>query len=437
MRRGVGRTAPRHDVRRRLQLVEETGERPEPRVVVQVGDGHLRVAVPQRGHQLGRGQRAATEGEEIGLRTRRPAAASTSRHSPASHPVVPPSSGWPRRRRPAVATAARRDRPCPTCGWAARRPGPAAAPARRAAARPAWPGRWRCRSRDRRWRRSRPAGACRRGPPNCRGTAADPRQVHQRRVDLTELDTSTADLDLVVGAAAEEQALAIQPHQVAAAVGAPPAQRRHRRVLFGVLVRVEVAGQTDAADHQLADPTDGHRLAVLVDDGQVPAGQRQADADRPLAAQRGRARDDGRLGGAVGVPHLAAVDGEPLGELRGARLAAEDQQPHRFERLGGPQRGQRRHRRHHGDVAGDQPRPEIHAAAHQRPRRRHQAGAVPPGQPHLLAGGVERDRQPGQHPVAGADRVVLAGRSAPRRRRTRPRCDASPRRPWACRSSRR
>ena len=39
--------------------------------------------------------------------------------------------------------------------------------------------------------------------------------------------------------------------------------------------------------------------------------------------------------------------------------------------------------------------------------RGHQAGAVPPGQPHLLAGGVERHRQPGQHPVAGPDRVVL------------------------------
>ena len=32
---------------------------------------------------------------------------------------------------------------------------------------------------------------------------------------------------------------------------------------------------------------------------------------------------------------------------------------------------------------------------------------LPPGQPHLLAGRVERHRQPGQHPVAGPDRVVL------------------------------
>ena len=32
---------------------------------------------------------------------------------------------------------------------------------------------------------------------------------------------------------------------------------------------------------------------------------------------------------------------------------------------------------------------------------------MPPRQPHLLTGRVERDRQPGQHPVSGADRVAL------------------------------
>ena len=44
---------------------------------------------------------------------------------------------------------------------------------------------------------------------------------------------------------------------------------------------------------------------------------------------------------------------------------------------------------------------------HQRPRCRHEAGAVAPGEPHLLAGRVEGDRQPGHDPVAGADRPVL------------------------------
>ena len=50
--------------------------------------------------------------------------------------------------------------------------------------------------------------------------------------------------------------------------------------------------------------------------------------------------------------------------------------------------------------------PRSVPAFHQRARGRDQAGAVPPGQPHLLAGGVEGDRQPGQHPVAGPQRTL-------------------------------
>ena len=56
---------------------------------------------------------------------------------------------------------------------------------------------------------------------------------------------------------------------------------------------------------------------------------------------------------------------------------------------------------------GDQPRTEVHPAPHEAPRRRHEAGAVPPGEPHLLARGVERDRQAGEHPVSRPDRVGL------------------------------
>ena len=222
-------------------------------------------------------------------------------------------------------------------------------------------------------------------PADRRRAATDSRKVDQRGVDLAQLDATAPDLDLIVGAAAEDQALAFQPHQIAAAVGAPPAQRRHRRVLLGVFGLVEVSGQAHATDHQLAHFTVVHRLALAVDDGQVPARQRQTDAHRADAVEPGRARDYGGLGGAVGVPHLAAFHGEAGGQLRGTGLAAEDQQPHRLERLGGPERGQGRHGRHHRDVAADQPRTEVHAAADQRPRRRDQAGAVPPGQPHLLA----------------------------------------------------
>ena len=79
----------------------------------------------------------------------------------------------------------------------------------------------------------------------------------------------------------------------------------------------------------------------------------------------------------------------------------------------------------------DQPRTEVLAAAHERAGRGHEAGAVPPGEPHLLARRVEGDREAGQHAVAGPERRRPAGTAAPRRRRRRPPSDASPRRPSA------
>ena len=65
-------------------------------------------------------------------------------------------------------------------------------------------------------------------PPAVLRTAAaapaTPGRRQQRRVDLAELDAPAAELDLVVGAADEDQALGLEPDQVAAAVGALPAQ---------------------------------------------------------------------------------------------------------------------------------------------------------------------------------------------------------------------
>ena len=84
------------------------------------------------------------------------------------------------------------------------------------------------------------------------GCRVHPGQRRQRGLDLAELDAAAADLDLVVGAAVEHQPGVVERHEVAGAVGALPAQRRQRRVLLGVLVGVEVAGQPDAADDQLA-----------------------------------------------------------------------------------------------------------------------------------------------------------------------------------------
>ena len=173
-------------------------------MVVEVGDGHLRIALRAARRPAAPPTASRRRARRSRPPARRPARPSTSRHSPASQPIVPPRSGassvaFAR----AAATAARRGRPCPTCGWAARRRAPAAAPARRAASRPAW--------RARRGQVERRVGArdvadqqrgAAGGPPHRGGAAADAGQVHQRRVDLAELDAPAADLDLVVGAAA-------------------------------------------------------------------------------------------------------------------------------------------------------------------------------------------------------------------------------------------
>ncbi len=142
---------------------------------------------------------------------------------------------------------------------------------------------------------------------------------------------------------------------------------------------------------------------VLVDDDEVPAVEGQPDAHRPLARHERAAGDHRGLGRAVGVPHLALGRREAGDELGRAGLTAEDEQPHRLEGLGRPQRREGGHRRDDGDALRDEPRAEVHAGAHERSRRRHEAGAVRPGEPHLLARGVEGDREPGEHAVAGAD----------------------------------
>ena len=188
------------------------------------------------------------------------------------------------------------------------------------------------------------------GSAHSSSSATDTGQVHQSGVDLAEFDAATADLDLVVGPALEVQPVGFPPHQVAAAVGAVPAQRRHRRILFGVLRRVEVAGQAQSADHQFADPAEFHRSAGAVDDNQIPAVQRQPDADRSGTVKSCAAGHHGGFGRPVGVPHLAAFGDQSLCQLGRTGLPTENQQPDRLQGLGRPQRRERRHRRHHGDV---------------------------------------------------------------------------------------
>ena len=64
--------------------------------------------------------------------------------------------------------------------------------------------------------------------------------------------------------------------------------------------------------------------------------QRQPDADRCAGLQSRPTGHHGGLSGAVGVPHLAALDREPFGEFGRAGLTAEDQQPDRLECFGRP-----------------------------------------------------------------------------------------------------
>ena len=83
-----------------------------------MSDGHTRKVIAQHDHELGGGQRTATEGEEVGFGGRRrqrcPGRPATAR--PAS-PSVPPSCEPTSGTSPVAATAGRRDRPFPRCGW--------------------------------------------------------------------------------------------------------------------------------------------------------------------------------------------------------------------------------------------------------------------------------------------------------------------------------
>jgi hypothetical protein len=108
--------------------------------------------------------------------------------------------------------------------------------------------------------------------------------------------------------------------------------------------------QAQSADHQFADPAEFHRSAGAVDDNQIPAVQRQPDADRSGAVESGAAGHHGGFGRSVGVPHFTAVGDQSLCQLGRTGLPTENQQPDRLQGLGRPQGCERRHRRHHSDI---------------------------------------------------------------------------------------
>ena len=214
----------------------------------------------------------------------------------------------------------------------------------------------------------------------------------------------TADFHLVVCAALKEQPGAVEPDEITGAVGPLPAEGRHRGVLLRVLRRIEVAGEPHSSDDQLADFALGDRRARVVDNSERPSVEGEPDPNRAVAVQQSRARDHGRLGRAVRVPDLPAFRDEAGDQFGRAGLAAEDQQPHVLDGVLGPQRGECRNSRHHGDPVADKPRPEILTGAHQRSRRRNQACTVAPREPHLLAGRIERHREAREHAVTRRER---------------------------------
>ena len=138
-----------------------------------------------------------------------------------------------------------------------------------------------------------------------------------------------------------------------------------------------------------------------------PSRRRQPDAHRPLAVQPGAAGDDGRLGRAVGVPDLAAVVRQAGAVSGGHASPPRISRRTAAERLGRPQRDQRRHRGDHRDVVGLQPRTHVHAAADQRPGSRAPGSRRAPRP--ATSPRTRRRRRPRARPSPGrgAERAVL------------------------------
>ena len=128
----------------------------------------------------------------------------------------------------------------------------------------------------------------------------------QLRLHLAQLEPPTGELDLVVAAAHELEAIDRLAHDVAGAVGALPAERRQAGVALRVELRVEVAPEPHASDHKLTGLAQRHRRSRVVHHRHLPAGERPPDHHRAAGAHRRGGRHDRRLGGAIGVPDLAA-----------------------------------------------------------------------------------------------------------------------------------
>ena len=164
----------------------------------------------------------------------------------------------------------------------------------------------------------------------------DRRVAAERQLDLAQLDAIAAQLDLEVGAAealedaggavAGGLAGAEPAAEVAGAVHAGAgggAERIGEEALLGQLGAIVIAdGDAVAADEQLADHADRHRLQIFIEDVDGGVGDRRADGDARGIGDPLRRRPHRGLGRAVEVPQLADAAVQRGGEGAVEGLAA-------------------------------------------------------------------------------------------------------------------
>src|SRR5699024_9624591 len=102
------------------------------------------------------------------------------------------------------------------------------------------------------------------------GGVVDIRQSSDVGFDLSELNATATDFDLVIDTPDKVQTIFFQAHVVTGAVSALPSDRRQRCIFFRVLFGIEVAGKTHAADDEFADFAGANRVFLTIDDNKVP-----------------------------------------------------------------------------------------------------------------------------------------------------------------------
>ena len=140
---------------------------------------------------------------------------------------------------------------------------------------------------------------------------SDPRGLANDGLDLSGLDTVTADLDLVIGASKElDRPVDVASPRVAGPVDQLGGVQRavgRDETLGGQLGAAPVADrQPVPADAQLSGDTEGRQLSVPVEYVDVGVGDGLTQANRSLSDLLNRGPDRG-LGGPVHVPQVAAT----------------------------------------------------------------------------------------------------------------------------------